>query len=155
MRKQNRLTALVLLLPAIASAQTSKPIPAQPPAFESLSDSQWIRLSRPEHGRREARLLRHSATELVLDVGQSPLRIAAASIDTLWERRTASKTGALIGSLLGAGAGILVATQAVEKGETAPVDYVGLFAVGGAVAGGLLGALVGRAIPKWHRVYAR
>jgi hypothetical protein len=155
MRKQNRLAALVLLLPTIASAQTSKPIPAQPSAFEILSDSQWIRVSRPEQGRREARLLRHTATELVLDVGQSPLRIPATSIDTLWERRTASKTAALIGGLLGAGAGILVATQAVEKGETAPVDYVGLFAVGGAVGGGLLGALVGRAIPKWHRVYAR
>ena len=140
------------LPPTFASAQSSRPIPAQPPTFETLSDSQWVRVSRPEHGRREARLLRHTAGELVLDVGQSPLRIPATSIDTLWERRTASRTGALIGGLLGTGAGILVATQAVEEGETAPVDYVALFAVGGAVGGGLLGALMGRAIPKWHRV---
>ena len=155
MRKQTRLAALVFLLPTFASAQTSRPIPVQPPTFEILSDSQWIRVSRPELGRREARLLRHTETELVLDVGQGPLRIPATSIDTLWERRTASKSGALIGGLLGAGAGILVATQAVEEGETAPADYVALFAVGGAVGGGLLGALVGRAFPRWHRVYAR
>ena len=48
---------------------------------------------------------------------------------------------------MGAGVGVLVATQAVEKGETAPADYIGLFAVGGALGGGLLGALVGRAFP--------
>jgi hypothetical protein len=59
----------------------------------------------------------------------------------------------LFGGLVGAGVGILVATQAVEKGETAPADYVGLFAIGGAVGGGLLGALVGRAFPKWHRLF--
>jgi hypothetical protein len=122
--------------------------------FEVLSDSQWIRVSRTGHARREARLLEHSATEIVLDL-ERPLRIPVISIDTLWERRTASKTGALVGGLLGAGIGVLVATQAVEKGETPPADYVGLFAIGGVVGGGLLGALVGRAFPKWHRLYTR
>jgi hypothetical protein len=119
-----------------------------------LSDSQWIRVSRTGHARREARLLEHSATEIVLDLDR-PLRIPVTSIDTLWDRRTASKTGALVGGLLGAGIGVLVATQAVEKGETPPADWIGLFAIGGTVGGGLLGALVGRAFPKWHRLYTR
>jgi hypothetical protein len=122
--------------------------------LEALSDSQWIRVSSTGHARREARLLEHSATEIVLDLDR-PLRIPVTNIDTLWDRRTASKTGALVGGLLGAGIGVLVATQAVEKGETPPADYVGVFAIGGAVGGGLLGALVGRAFPKWHRLYTR
>jgi hypothetical protein len=56
---------------------------------------------------------------------------------------------------VGAGVGILVATQSVEKGETPSADYIGLLAVGGALGGGLLGALVGHAFPKWQRLYTR
>jgi hypothetical protein len=154
MDKPVRLLSLLIVFPALAVAQTPQPIPAQPSMFEVLSDSQWIRVSRTGHARREARLLEHSATEIVLDLDR-PLRIPITSIDTLWDRRTASKTGALVGGLLGAGIGVLVATQAVEKGETPPADWIGLFAIGGTVGGGLLGALVGRAFPKWHRLYTR
>jgi hypothetical protein len=154
MDKPVRLLSLLIVFPALAVAQTPQPIPAQPSMFEVLSDSQWIRVSRTGHARREARLLEHSATEIVLDLDR-PLRIPVISIDTLWDRRTASKTGALVGGLLGAGIGVLVATQAVEKGETPPADWIGLFAIGGTVGGGLLGALVGRAFPKWHRLYTR
>jgi len=123
------------------------------PAFETLTDSQWIRVFTRAHGSREAPLLAHSASELVLDARPAPLRLDAASIDSLWERRTASGRGALIGGLVGGVVGVLIATQAVEEGETAPADYVGLLGVGGAVGGGLLGALIGRAVPRWHRVY--
>jgi hypothetical protein len=154
MDKPVRLLSLLIVFPALAVAQTPQPIPAQPSMFEVLSDSQWIRVSRTGHARREARLLEHSATEIVLDLDR-PLRIPVTSIDTLWDRRTASKTGALVGGLLGAGIGVLVATQAVEKGETPPAAWIGLFAIGGTVGGGLLGALVGRAFPKWHRLYTR
>jgi MFS family permease len=112
-------------------------------------------MSGTRYPRHEARLLEHSATEIVLDLEPRPLRIPVAAIDTLWERRTASKTGALVGGLLGAGIGVLVATQAIEEGETPSAGWVGVFAIGGAVGGGLLGALVGRAFPKWHRLYTR
>jgi hypothetical protein len=155
MDKPVRLLSLLIVFPTLGVAQTPQPIPAQPSMFEVLSDSQWIRVSSTGHARREARLLEHSATEIVLDLEPRPLRIPVTGIDTLWERRTASKTGALVGGLLAAGIGVLVATQAVEKGETPPADYVGVFAIGGAVGGGLLGALVGRAFPKWHRLYTR
>ena len=154
MQNQARLLALLTVVPALGMAQTPKPIPAQTPVFEELSDSQWIRVSSPGQSRREGRLLERSTTEIVLDL-ERPQRIPITSIDTLWERRTASKTGAWVGGLVGAGVGILVATQAVEKGETAPADYVGLFAIGGAVGGGLLGALAGRAFRRWHRLYTR
>jgi hypothetical protein len=154
MDRHIRLLALLIVFPALGMAQTQQPIPAQPSMFQELSDSQWVRVSGNGHARREARLSEHSTTEMVLDL-ERPLRIPTTSIDTLWERRSASGTGAWVGGLVGASVGILVATQAVEKGETPSADYVGLFAVGGAVGGGLLGALVGRAFPKWHRLYAR
>jgi hypothetical protein len=155
MDRHVRLLSLFILFPVLAVAQTPQPIPAQPSRFESLSDSQWIRVSSSGLARHEARLLERSATEIVLDLEPRPLRIPVSSIDTLWERRTGSKTGALVGGLLGAGIGVLVATQTVEKGETPSADWVGVFAIGGAVGGGLLGALVGRAFPKWHRLYTR
>jgi hypothetical protein len=155
MTKQVALPALLILCPALAAAQTPRTIPAQPSMFEVLSDSQWIRVYSTGHAPLEGRLLEHSATEIVLDREPRPLRIPLTSIDTLWERRTASKTGALIGGLVGAGVGVLVATQTVEKGETPSADWVGIFAIGGATGGGLLGALAGRAFPKWQRLYTR
>ena len=155
MGKQLRLLSLLLFLPAVSSAQTPQPVPAQPPLFEELSDNQWIRLSGSGQPRREARLLEHSTTEIVLDLEPQPLRMSVTSIDTLWERGNSSKTGALIGGLVGAAVGVLIATQAVEKGEIAPADYVAVFAIGGGAGGGLLGALVGLAVPGWHRVYTR
>jgi hypothetical protein len=99
MDKPVRLLSLLIVFPALAVAQTPQPIPAQPSMFEVLSDSQWIRVSSTGHARREARLLEHSATEIVLDLEPRPLRIPVIGIDTLWERRTASKTGALVGGL--------------------------------------------------------
>jgi len=155
MDKHIGLISLLVLLPTLGAAQTPRSPPTRPPTFEVLSDSQWIRVSSPGYGRREARLLDHSASEIVLDLEPQPLRIPATSIDTLWERRTASSTGALVGGLLGAGIGVLIATQTVEEGETPSAGWVGLIGVGGAVGGGLLGALVGRAFPKWHRVHPR
>jgi hypothetical protein len=154
MDKQVRLFAMLIAFPALVLAQNPQPVPSEAPMFAELRDSQWIRVSGTGHARLEARLLEHSATEIVLHL-ERPLRVPATSIDTMWERRTASKTAALVGGLLGAGIGVLVATQAVEKGETASADYVGLFAIGGAAGGGLLGALVGRAFPKWHLLYTR
>jgi hypothetical protein len=155
MKRWLRHVSLLAVLPAMAAAQRPQPIPAQPLPFATLNDSAWVRVSSTGQVRREARLLEHSNTEIVLDLEPQPLRIPVASIDTVWERRSASKTGAWVGALVGAGAGILVATQAVEEGESPGGDYIALFAVGGATGVGLLGALAGRAIPRWHRVYAR
>ena len=92
MGKHIRLVALLIVFPALGMAQTPQPIPAQPSMFQELSDSQWVRVSGNGHARRVAKLLEHSATEIVLDL-ERPLRIPATSIDTLWERRTASRAG--------------------------------------------------------------
>jgi hypothetical protein len=144
-----------VFLPTFGSAQTPDPVATRQAALQALSDSQWIRLTSASFGRREGQLLAHSATELVLALEPEPLRIPATRIDTLWAKGTASKSGAIVGGLLGAGVGVLVATQAVEKGETPGADWVLAIGGGGAVSGGLLGALIGSAFPRWQRRYPR
>jgi hypothetical protein len=146
----------LLILPGLGSAQT----PGGPRldsdrerVFQTLEDSQWVRLAGSSLGRREGRVLQHSPTEIVLSPEPQPLRIPATSIDTLWTKGTSSKTGALVGGLLGAGVGVLFATQAVEEGETPGADWVLAIGGGGPVAGGLLGAVVGLAFPRWHRQF--
>jgi hypothetical protein len=146
----------LLILPGLGSAQTvggPRLDSDRQQEFQTLEDSQWIRLAGPGLGRREGRVLQHTPTEIVLSPEQQSLRIPATSIDTLWTKGTSSKSGALVGGLLGAAAGVLLATQAVEEGETAGADWLLAIGGGGAVGGGLLGALVGLAIPRWHRQY--
>ncbi len=146
----------LLILPGLAGAQTAggpRLDSDRQQVFQTLEDSQWIRLAGPGLGRREGRVLQHSPTEIVLSPEPQSLRVPATRIDTLWIKGTSSKSGALVGGLLGAAAGVLFATQAVEEGETPGADWVLAIGGGGAVAGGLLGALVGLAIPRWHRQY--
>lgn len=144
---------MLIFLPMAGAAQVPEPASTRLGALQSLRDSAWIRVADVAHGRREARLLAQGSGEVVLDLGPRPLRIPATSIDTVWERRTASRTGALVGGLLGAGLGVLIATQTAEKGETPPADWVLVIGAGGAAGGGLLGALVGTAFPRWDRRY--
>jgi hypothetical protein len=147
------LLELMIFLPTVGGAQTPDPLATRQAALRALSDSQWVRLVGAGSGRREGKLLAHSATELVLGREPQPLRVPATSIDTLWVKGTASKSAALIGGLLGAGVGVLVATQAVEEGETPGADWVLAIGGGGTLAGGLLGALIGSAFPRWQRRY--
>lgn len=111
----------LLILPGLAGAQTAggpRLDSDRQQVFQALEDSQWIRLAGPGLGRREGRVLQHSPTEIVLSPEPQSLRVPATSIDTLWTKGTSSKSGALVGGLLGAAAGVLFATQAVEEGET-------------------------------------
>jgi hypothetical protein len=143
---------LLLLLPTLAGAQTPD-LATRQAAVQTLSDSEWVRLSSPTFGRLEGRILEHTAAELVLGTGPQPMRIPATSIDTLWTRARPSRTGAIVGALAGTVIGVLIATGTVERGESPGTDYLLVFGVGGAVGGGLLGALVGKAFPSWHRRY--
>jgi hypothetical protein len=120
--------------------------------FQSLKDSQWVRVTSPGLGRHQGQILERSPTELVLSSPRQPLRLPATTIDTLWTRGTAVKTGAiagaLIGGALGVGLGVLCGEQ-VEDCHTG--EAVALFGGIGLGGGGLLGALFGLAIPRWHR----
>ncbi len=81
------LTASVVWMPpnSVAAQQVTE----RQTAFESLADSQWVRLKVPHvAGRYEGRLLQRGPDHLVLSAEPEPLRIAATTIDTLWTRET-------------------------------------------------------------------
>jgi hypothetical protein len=148
------LLCLLIALPGASQAQGSiRTDGPRQSAFESLKDSQWVRLASPEVGRREGRLLEHGATELVLSQELQPLRLPATTIDTLWTRGHSTRTGAIVGAVLGAGIGILAGTQLGEQDEDKNARWYGGWGAAGMVAGGLVGVLIGTAVPRWHRQY--
>jgi hypothetical protein len=60
------------------------------------------------------------------------------------------KTGAIVGALLGLGIGAVAATSLGES----DTDRTALWAVslaGGTVGGGLIGMLIGTALPRWNQ----
>ena len=123
-------------------------------AFESLADSEWVRLAVPDVGRHEGRLLERSSDSVVLSAEAEPLRVPATTIDTLWTRGTAVKTGAIVGALTGLALGVVAGATCNEWSEDCPTGTA-MLALGGIGLGGgaLLGSLFGLAIPKWHRQY--
>ena len=88
----------------------------------------------------------------ILSPAPEPVLVPAAEIDTIWTRGYNTKTGFIIGALLGAGLGVVAGTAlgaADPERETLMVGTIGL----GTAAGGLLGALFGTAVPRWKRSY--
>ncbi len=138
------------------STATAQQITERQTAFESLADSQWVRLTIPDVGRHEGRLLERSSDLLVLSADPQPLQVPATTIDTLWIRGTAVKTGAIVGAVilgalgtaLGAWAGAASTDHDFQTGQA-------ILAGGGVglLGGALLGSVTGLAIPKWHRRY--
>ena len=95
------------------------------------------------------------------DMGESGVPIAA--IDAIWVRGRATWKGAKIGGIVGGAAGtilgILVAVDcakgvvSVGGGSGGCPLAIPVLGVVGAAAGGLVGAGLGTAFPKWHRRY--
>jgi hypothetical protein len=151
------LFVLVLAPPVTAQLPTSRPEVAKREAvIQTLRDSQWVRLVSPALARREGQLLVVNSSELVLARHAQPLRVPAADIDSLWVRGRATKTGALLGGLVGAVAGVgaglfisqvICSTQDCGVDDAAPVLGLG---AGGLAGGALVGALIGSAVPKWR-----
>jgi len=137
------------------SSAIAQQITERQTAFESLADSQWIRLAVHDVGRHEGRLLERSSELVVLSGEPEPLRVPATTVDTLWTRGNSVKTGAIVGALTGLALGVVAGATCNEWGEgDCPTDMA-MLALGGIGLGGgaLLGSLIGLAIPKWHHQY--
>jgi hypothetical protein len=144
----------LLILPGLGTAQTQggpRLDSDHQQVFQSLEDSQWVRLAGSGLSRREGRVLEASPTELVLSPEPQPLRVPATSIDTLWVRKHSAVRGGIIGGLVLGAMGAIVGASIGEEGgdDYNPAFWSLIFGGGGAVGGGLLGALVGSTIPRW------
>jgi hypothetical protein len=136
------------------SSATAQQLTQQQTAFESLADSQWVRLAVLGVGRQEGRLLERTSDQVVLSAEPQPLRVPATTIDTLWTRGSAVKTGAIVGALTGLALGVGVGLLASETGEDISRTDAALILGGLGLGGGaILGTLTGLATPKWHRRY--
>jgi hypothetical protein len=151
------LAAGLCILSALApSARAQGPLAdeSRQVAFQSLADSQWVRLAGPGTGRFEGRLLERNPAELVLSSQPQPVRVAATSVDTVWTRGTSVKTGALVGALLGVGVGVALGVAACgEQHDCSERDGALILGAMGLGGGALVGAGIGLALPKWHRRY--
>jgi hypothetical protein len=153
------------------SSATAQQVTERQAAFESLADSQWVRL-KVSHvaGRYEGRLLQRGPDHLVLSAepdpvrvaGQvlpakpEPVRVAATTFDTLWVKRGSAGRGAGFGALVGlVGGGIAGAVACADCQDTPPSASL----VGGAAIGAALGAVVGAGIgaisKHWVRQYPK
>jgi hypothetical protein len=139
------------------SSATAQQSTERQTAFESLADSQWVRLAVPDVGRHEGRLLERSSDQLVLSAEPEPLWVPATTIDTLWTRGNAVKTGAIVGAVILGTLGTAFAAagcEDIKNTENCNTGTAMLLGGGIGLAGGaLLGGITGVAIPKWHRRY--
>lgn len=144
---------ILTLFPALIQAQVEPDGPRRA-AFQTLSDSQWVRVATPEFGRREGRVLDQSLRALVLSEEPQPLHLPATSIDTLWTRGSSAKIGAIAGALIGAALGTGLGVLCGETGNDCNTgEAIALFGGIGLGGGGLLGAVIGAGLPRWHRRY--
>lgn len=134
-------------------------------AIARLKQDSQIQLYTEGLGRIEGRFLISRDDTLFLLATQKEMRIPIDSIDELRVRGRATKTGAIAGGvvvgLVGFGLGVTVAGYCgvnVEPGDPDdtcnPVAILSMFTLGGAAVGGLLGAAIGTAVPKWHVPYS-
>lgn len=147
---------LALLAGTLHSSATAQQVTERQTAFESLSDSQWIRLKVPHvAGRYEGRLIQRGPDHLVLSADPEPLRVPATTIDTLWTRGNAGVTGAVVGGLFFGALGAALGASAVGESTEDVTKAEGALIVGGVgLAGGaVLGGLIGLFTHKWNRRY--
>ena len=138
------------------SSATAQQSTERQTAFESLADSQWVRLAVPDAGRHEGRLLERSSEHLVLSAEPEPLRVAATTIDTLWVKRGSAGLGAGIGALVGlVGGGIAGAAACADCQDTPPSASVAGGTLIGAAIGALAGAGIGAVSKHWVRQYPK
>jgi hypothetical protein len=135
-------------------AQGTPPAGIDSASILLLKPDRFVRIQLPDLGRIQGTVGLRTESELVLRLEGEDRRVSLAAVDTLWVRGRHTKTGAIIGGLLGIGGGIFLGALVNAVCEyDCDGNYVVGGAVFGAVTGGVVGAIIGAAIPRWRRVF--
>lgn len=100
------------LAPAVLEAQNPEGAPLDSAMVTWLRPSRLVRFAGPGMGRVEGTVERQQGNSLSLTNRGVRRVISLGSIDTLWVRGRATKTGAIIGGILGIGTGVFLAALA-------------------------------------------
>ncbi len=141
-------TALLLLLvPAALSAQRADSVPIFRPGAVLRAE-----LSGGE--RVQGLLVSQDQVALTLRQDHAQRRVASAELGRVWVRERSTRTGAIVGGIAGAvSGGVLFNIVARVACESSDCQIAGATLVGvgvGALGGGLVGAVIGAAIPHWR-----
>jgi hypothetical protein len=95
-------------------------------------------------------MLRLAGDSVRLDGADHVHVVALADVRSAWLRQRRTRTGALVGSLLGgAGGGIFLGFLGLVAGADKVGELAEIGVLGGGLAGGVAGGVVGAAIPRW------
>jgi hypothetical protein len=148
-------------LASVALVCLLTPLGAQnlPPTRPDLPAGAVIRVEALSGERIEGRFEQYRADSLWLSrAALGPTGVPLGTLSRVWVKGRATKTGMLVGGLVGIPLGVLLGASLcgferladnTGKDIGCTEHYVGGTAAGVAVGVGL-GALVGRFIPKWH-----
>lgn len=124
-----------------------------PESLLRLKPSANLRVETTSHQKIEGRFLRATGDTLFLSAQGAETAVPLRELHGLWKRGRATKTGAIVvGAIVGIGFGVIAAGGGLNPDTRSNGSPVAAFIVG-AAAGSLVGALIGAAIPKWHRRY--
>lgn len=131
------------------------PVPALEAALARIPPGSTVRVQTQAGDVLEG-VLRLSGDSVVLEAGAGRRAIGQGDVRSVWYPVRTTRTGAVVGALAGGGAGgafmgLLALVAGGSGGEKATM--VGIGVLGGAAAGGLLGGVVGAAVPHWVRAF--
>jgi hypothetical protein len=129
-------------------------------AVRTLKPGQTVRIRVHGGDRIESRIRSLQAESLALQLVGDSATFDVAAIDSLWVRGTATRTGAIVGA---AAVGVAsfafwaAVCEGLSEGPGGCKEWGSVtgFSVAGAAGGALIGAGVGRLVPKWRLRYAR
>jgi len=124
-----------------------------PESVLRLKPNTTLRVETMSLSRIQGQFLRATNDTLFLSVQKSETVVPLSNMHGLWQRGRATKTGAIIGGIIGAVGFIFLAEAVASTSDEPHGDPAAGAGVIGAVGGGLLGGLIGAAIPKWHHRY--
>lgn len=148
------LFALLLLAPGIGAQETISGDAAE--ALARIAPGSTLRVQ-TRAGEVLQGTFRLADDSLLLETDVGGRAIALSDVRSAWYQQRRTRSGAITGSLIGAGGagaflGLFVAALGGTGGETVAAAAIGL--LGGAAGGGLLGGVVGAALPRWTLAYA-